>query len=414
MAKSKRKKKQNSRASKVIVIIVLVVIIALIATGAYLYAFKRDVFDDVLSRIERIFGADSDTSGGNTGGDNTGGDNTGGGKENVIVNGELSIHFLEPGNANAGDCVYIKAGETDILVDAGSRKSSVSTIKKYLDDYVKDGVLEYVIATHADTDHIAGFAASDGIFSLYECKTIIDFARTNKTTDIYNEYVLNRQAEETAGAKHYTALDCVKETNGAKKTYDITAEISITFLYQEFYEKKSGKENNYSVCFMLKHGERNFLFTGDLEEAGEKSLVKSNDLPEVELFKAGHHGSKTSSNNVLLSVIKPKIVCVCCCAGSVEYTQNLENTFPAQAFIDRVAKYTDRVYVTTVMPELVYDEVKGEWKNSAKYELLNGNIAVVSDKEGVTVKCSHSDTILKDTEWFKNNRTCPEAWKTAA
>lgn len=404
MAKSKRKKKQNSRAAKVIVIIVLVVIIALIATGAYLYAFKRDVFDDVLSRIERIFGADTDASGGTTGG----------GKENVIVNGELSIHFLEPGNANAGDCVYIKAGEADILVDAGSRKSSVSTIKKYLDDYVKDGVLEYVIATHADTDHIAGFAASDGIFSLYECKTIIDFARTNKTTDIYNEYVLNRQAEETAGAKHYTALDCVKETNGAKKTYDITAEISITFLYQEFYEKKSGKENNYSVCFMLKHGERNFLFTGDLEEAGEKSLVKSNDLPEVELFKAGHHGSKTSSNDVLLSVIKPKIVCVCCCAGSVEYTPNLENTFPAQAFIDRVAKYTDRVYVTTVMPELVYDEVKGEWKNSAKYELLNGNIAVVSDKEGVTVKCSHSDTFLKDTEWFKNNRTCPEAWKTAA
>lgn len=408
MAKSKRKKKQNSRATKVIVIIVLVVIIALIATGAYLYAFKRDVFDDVLSRIERIFGVNDGASGG----DNTGA--SGGGKENVIVNGELSIHFLEPGNANAGDCVYIKAGEADILVDAGSRKSSVSTIKKYLDDYVKDGVLEYVIATHADTDHIAGFAASDGIFSLYECKTIIDFARTNKTTDIYNEYVLNRQAEETAGAKHYTALDCVKETNGAKKTYDITAEISITFLYQEFYEKKSGKENNYSVCFMLKHGERNFLFTGDLEEAGEKSLVKSNDLPEVELFKAGHHGSKTSSNDVLLSVIKPKIVCVCCCAGSVEYTPNLENTFPAQAFIDRVAKYTDRVYVTTVMPELVYDEVKGEWKNSAKYELLNGNIAVVSDKEGVTVKCSHSDTLLKDTEWFKNNRTCPEAWKTAA
>ena len=339
MAKSKRKKK-NSRATKIIVVIVLVVIIALIATGAYLYAFKRDVFDDVLSRIERIFGVNDGTSGG----DNTGA--SGGGKENVIVNGELSIHFLEPGNANAGDCVYIKAGEADILVDAGSRKSSVSTIKKYLDDYVKDGVLEYVIATHADTDHIAGFAASDGIFSLYECKTIIDFARTNKTTDIYNEYVLNRQAEETAGAKHYTALDCVKETNGAKKTYDITAEISITFLYQEFYEKNSADENNYSVCFMLKHGERNFLFTGDLEEAGEKSLVKSNDLPEVELFKAGHHGSKTSSNDVLLSVIKPKIVCVCCCAGSVEYTQNLENTFPTQAFIDRVAKYTDRVYVT--------------------------------------------------------------------
>lgn len=405
MAKSKRKKK-NSRAPKIIVVIVLVVIIALIATGAYLYAFKRDVFDDVLSRIERIFGVNDGTSGG----DNTG--TSGGGKENVIVNGELSIHFLEPGNANAGDCVYIKAGEADILVDAGSRESSVSTIKKYLDDYVTDGSLEYVIVTHADTDHIAGFAANNGLFALYRCETIIDFAKTNKTTNIYNKYVLNRQSAETAGAKHYTALDCVKETNGAKKIYSITEEISIEILYQEFYENSSGDENNYSVCFMLKHGERNFLFTGDLEESGEKSLVKSNDLPEVELFKAGHHGSKTSSNDVLLSVIKPKIVCVCCCAGSVEYTQNLANTFPTQAFIDRVAKYTDRVYVTTVMPRLEKND-KDRYVNT-EYELLNGNIAVVSDKDGVTVKCSHSDTLLKDTDWFKNNRTCPDAWKSAA
>lgn len=77
-----------------------------------------------------------------------------------------------------------------------------------------------------------------------------------------------------------------------------------------------------------------------------------------------------------------------------------------------MAKYTDRVYVTTVMPRLEKNN-KDRYVNT-EYELLNGNIAVVSDKEGVTVKCSHSDTLLKDTDWFKNNRTCPEAWKTAA
>ena len=92
---------------------------------------------------------------------------------------------------------------------------------------------------------------------------------------------------------------------------------------------------------MFHQGDKHFLFTGDLEEDGEISLVESNELPKVELFKAGHHGSKTSSNDVLLKVIEPEIVCVCCCAGSVEYTQNFENTFPTQAMIDRVSLYTD-------------------------------------------------------------------------
>ena len=49
---------------------------------------------------------------------------------------------------------------------------------------------------------------------------------------------------------------------------------------------------------------------------GEESLIEKNDLPKVALYKAGHHGSKTSSSAALLEVIKPDMVCVCCCAGS--------------------------------------------------------------------------------------------------
>ena len=72
----------------------------------------------------------------------------------------ISFHFLELGNANTGDCVYIKAGENDILIDAGSRANSAATISSYLnkEGRVEDNKLEYVIATHAHQDHIAGFS----------------------------------------------------------------------------------------------------------------------------------------------------------------------------------------------------------------------------------------------------------------
>lgn len=325
------------------------------------------------------------------------------------VTGEISFHFLELGNEYAGDCIYVKAGDNDILIDAGSRASSVKTIDTYLKKYVKDGTLEYVIATHADQDHIAGFAANDGIFDLYKCEVIIDFPLTNKTTKVYNNYLVKRQAEVEEGATHLTALDCYNNQNGGKRVYDLSSEgnVKMEILYNYFYENKTNDENDYSVCLQFIHGARKFLFTGDLEKEGEELLVKNNNLSQVELFKAGHHGSKTSSTDKLLSVIKPKIVCVCCCAGSVEYTQNLENTFPTKAMIDRVSAYTDKVYVTTVIDVL---QANDKYQNVDHYELLNGNIVVSSLENEVLVNCSNNNTLLKDTEWFKNNRQMPLAW----
>ena len=75
-----------------------------------------------------------------------------------IADADISIHFLELGNKYTGDCTYIKAGDVDILIDCGSKSNSVSTISSYLKNYVTDGVLEYVIVSHAHQDHYAGFA----------------------------------------------------------------------------------------------------------------------------------------------------------------------------------------------------------------------------------------------------------------
>ena len=280
--------------------------------------------------------------------------------------GELSFHFMTLGNNYNGDSIYVKAGDVDILIDAGSRAGSVPTIQSYVNQYCTDNILEYVIVTHADQDHIAGFAATESIFDLYECETIIDFALTDKETATYDRYIENREEEVANGAVHYTALECWNEENGAKKSYQLTDSITMNILYNYYYEHESTDENNYSVCVLFEHGSKKFLFTGDLEEDGEEYLVQNNNLSQVELYKAGHHGSKTSSNDVLLEKIKPKIVCTTCVAGSVEFLttapQNLSNSFPTQAFIDRVSQYTDKVYVTSTI-NIKFDEEKNKYVN---------------------------------------------------
>ena len=148
---------------------------------------------------------------------------------------------------------------------------------------------------------------------------------------------------------------------------------------------------------MFSRGDDHYLFTGDLENAGETSLAQSNDLPKVKLYKAGHHGSKTSSNTILMQEIQPEIVCVCCCAGSSEYNAAPLNTFPTQDFINRVAPYTDKIYVTSLSVNYANDQTVS----------MNGNIVVSAKGNSVTVNCSNNNTILKETEWFKANRTWP-------
>ncbi len=324
----------------------------------------------------------------------------------------LSIHFLELGNKYTGDCTLIDIGDTEVLIDAGSRKNSAATIDTYISEYCEDGVLEYVIATHADQDHIAGFVGNSsdttrtGIFYQYEIGTIIQFPLTGKTTvtekgnaTIYGEYCKAVEYAKGRGASVYTALECWNNENGAARCYSLGGDVTMNFLYQRFYEEKTNDENDYSVCMLLSQADNHYLFTGDLEKKGEASLVENNDLPKCKLFKGGHHGSPTSSTTALLSVIQPEIVCVCCCCGSSEYTSNVANMFPSQAFVDNIAPYTDKVYVTTVAST-----------NANGYESMNGNIVLTCDGADITVECSNNNILFKDTEWFKNNRTMPTAW----
>ena len=320
-----------------------------------------------------------------------------------IAKGEMEIHFLELGNKYTGDCTYIRVGEVDVLIDAGSRVDSIPTISAFLQGHMKDDVIDYVVVTHAHQDHYAGFAtnaSTDSLFDLFEVGTIIDFARTNQqaSATMYSNYIRERDAEIASGAKHYTALECIQQN---KEVFNLSENVTMKVLDSKYYYEDAETENDYSVCLLFSQGDYHYLFTGDLEEKGEKALVTMNDLPKVLLYKAGHHGSKTSSSTALMSVIQPKIVCVCCCAGSPEYTSNDANQFPTQAFVDRVAPYTELVYVTTLCED--YD--------AGKFTSMNGDITITVKDGALSISCSNSNKILKEWDWFKEHRTIPTAWQ---
>ena len=326
-------------------------------------------------------------------------------------NGDFSIHFLELGNKYAGDCIYIKANDIDILIDAGSRQSSAKTIEEYVDKYCEDNTLEYVIATHAHQDHIDAFRSTSsikGIFEYYTCQNIIDFGtastfeRNGKSpTTCYTEYINYRNLEIENGANHI-AVSNYKESDFTK-VFDLGSGITMTILDNFYYynTETSANQNNYSVCLLFCVGSDNILLTGDLEGNGEAKLVENNTLPHCTLFKAAHHGSYTGSNDVLLDQITPDYVVFTCCAGSTEYTSILDNTFPSQDAIDRISKHTYKCFVTSICTNY----------SSGEFSSMNGNIVFVFEKTQTTTNCSNNNTYLKDTTWFKDNRTTPSNWQ---
>lgn len=331
----------------------------------------------------------------------------------------ITFNFVEQGNAYSGDCTYIKAGDNDILIDAGNRVGCASTIESYLEDssrlnnYVSDGKLEYVIATHAHQDHIAGFvgvsdsssAGHNGILYHYSIGTLIDFARSDSTSAVYANYQTARTYAVNQGSKHFTALQCWNnEGNGASRSYSLGQGLSMQILYNYYYENASDDENNYSVCVLFTQGSKHFLLTGDLEADGETRLVANNTLPQVELFKGGHHGSYTANTGALLSVIRPQLICICACVGNAEYASTASHSFPAQEAIARIAPYTDRVYCTTL----------GDFSDSSYHTPMNGSIRVHYDaSSNESLSFSNNSTKLKDTAWFKANRTTPSAWASS-
>ena len=76
---------------------------------------------------------------------------------------------------------------------------------------------------------------------------------------------------------------------------------------------------------------------------------------------------------------------------------------PTQDFINRVAKHTDEIYVTSLCVDYENDE----------FTSFNGNIVITSTELKIGVDCSNNNVILKDTDWFKENRSWPDIAQTS-
>ena len=100
------------------------------------------------------------------------------------------------------------------------------------------------------------------------------------------------------------------------------------------------------------------LFTGDIEYDAEQELVKEygNKL-KSDILKVAHHGSKTSSSQEFINLVKPEIALI---------GVGKDNTFghPNDGVIEKLKKIKAKIYRTDLDGEII---IKMEAK---KYEVI--------------------------------------------
>ncbi|MDE6848892.1 MAG: MBL fold metallo-hydrolase, partial [Ruminococcus sp.] len=231
-----------------------------------------------------------------------------------------------------GDSIYIASGGEGMLIDCGESGDADSVIS-YLDNM---GVtkIDYVVGTHPHSDHMGGMSKIVEHFDIGEM-IIPHIDESDTPTTKYFEKFLNTCAEKGLSL---TEAELGREIEVGDAEFEIIAPNS-----QDY-----SNVNNYSVSFIMHHGDNSFIFTGDAEKLAENEMIESGRLEDIDVYKAGHHGSDTSSSEDFLNIIKPDYAVISCGEGN-------SYGHPNDITIANLSKFTDKIYRTDLCGTVVFE-----------------------------------------------------------
>ena len=243
---------------------------------------------------------------------------------------ENEITMLDVGQ---GESIFLRdvTGKT-ILIDVGGKAESDKKIEKWqekvttsnaqrtLIPYLKSrGVakIDQLILTNTDKEHVGDLLEVTKVFHVGEILV-------SKGSLKQKEFVAELQATRTkvrsvSVGEHLAIFGRQLEVLSPRKIGDGEHEDSLV-LYGKLLDK-------------------HFLFTGNMEEKGEKDLLKNYPDLKVDVLKAGQHGSKNSTNPVFLEQLKPEI-------ALISVGKNNRTKLPHQETLTRLEGINSKVYRT--------------------------------------------------------------------
>lgn len=219
-----------------------------------------------------------------------------------VPDNSLHAAFLDVGQ---GDCAVIRYQKSTYIVDGGS--SSVSGSGNYrILPYLKwSGIqqVDGIFLSHMDEDHING--VTELLTAVAEHQTSLRIKRLFLSECEDKRDVL-KQVEE-AGTKAGCEVIYMKQGDVIQN-----GPLSLECLYPA--DGKGGESNENSQVLYLSFEEFSALFTGDMEGVGEEEVTALLEKKKItaDILKVPHHGSKNSTSETFLDVLRPKAGIISC------------------------------------------------------------------------------------------------------
>ena len=272
----------------------------------------------------------------------------------MIISCFVSIKYARPASitmvdVGQGDSIFIQNSFNgkNMLIDLGGRlkitsdeswkqRQSKAGVERTLIPYLKSqGVskIDTLVISHAHEDHMGDL---EELAQNIKIKKIIASQGALSKPLLKNKLVYTKSQVQVAKiGEKLPILDS-----------------NLTILAPK---GKGDGGNNDSVVLYGKLCGSNFLFTGDMEVESEDKLLSMYPKLPVDILKAGHHGSKTSSGSKFLEATRPKIALISC---------GLNNRYkhPNQETLDNFNKYKIKIFRTDKMGAIKLMKKGNTWK----------------------------------------------------
>jgi competence protein ComEC len=229
--------------------------------------------------------------------------------------GRLRVDFLDVGQGDAA-LVTMPDGTT-LLVDGGGRVSfrrratvdeqheaetferdTRSIGERVVSEYLwwrGLDTVDYILATHADADHIDG---------------LNDVVRNFRVRAALVARAPSRDPEYTRFAQSAARYGVPVYLVGRGDVLRFGAVEAAVLWPTRNADLNAASRNDDSLVLRLRLGERTILLTGDIERNAEAALVSTQEELHCDVVKVAHHGSKTSSTEGFVRSTHPSIAVI--------------------------------------------------------------------------------------------------------
>ncbi|EON71812.1 DNA internalization-related competence protein ComEC/Rec2 [Lysinibacillus sphaericus] len=276
-----------------------------------------------------------------------------------LLYSETKLTFL---NVGQGDCTVIELPfrQAVYVVDAGgllrfeqepwkTPTSPYEVGKQVVVPFLKGkGIrtIDIFLVTHADADHVEGAE---------EVLKEIRMEEIHVTPDSIDKPVMQDLLVEAKQQKVP-----VKE-----KMQGTAWQVGETSFHYLWPHDTNYEGNDDSIVLYMHQGAFRALLTGDLEEKGERELIKlyGSHIANMTLLKAGHHGSKTSSIEPFVELLQPELTI---------FSAGLNNRYkhPHEMVVERFRK-RQLMTRTTAIDGTIEIRIKGnQWTMHTEKDLV--------------------------------------------